>query len=108
MLSEVFKDVRGLISEVVNRLGAQPVYNCLGRDKNTVKRWVEGTAQPSEPKDVAGILHLALKNEIDVSRYQTFSPIYDFSPHLTYEQKIAAGPPALGWLNLPRDPLPEA
>lgn len=107
MLSSVLNDVRALISEVVGRLGAQPVYNSLGRDKNTVKRWIEGTAQPSEPKDVAAILHLALKNGIDVSPYQAFSPIYDFSPHLTYEQKIAAGPPELGWLNLPHDPLPQ-
>lgn len=108
MLTEVVKDVRGLISEVVKRLGAQPVYISLGRDKNTVKRWIDGTAQPSEPRDVAAILHLALKNGIDISPYQAFSPIYDFSPHLTYEQKIAVGPPDVGWLNLPHDPLPEA
>src|SRR5690349_5399817 len=107
MLTNVLTDVRALISEVVERLGALPVYNSLGRDKNTVKRWIEGTAQPSEPRDVAVILHLALKNGIDVSRFQAFKPIYDFSPHLTYEQKIAAGPPDLGWLNLPDDPLPQ-
>src|ERR1041385_6621113 len=83
MLVNVIKDVRGLIAEVVSRLGAQPVYNSIGRDKNTVKRWIEGTAQPSEPKNVAAILHLALKNGVDVSPFQAFCPIYDFSPHLT-------------------------
>ena len=72
---------------------------------NTVKRWLSG-GMPEDPRDIGAIIRLALHNRVDVNRYQTLSPIYDFSPEMSYEQNMFAGPPDLEWLWEGQDELP--
>jgi len=54
------------------------------------KRWLAGT-RPSRPIDVGWAIRVALEKGIDISRFQTFNPIYDLSQlmELTYEKRLA-------------------
>src|SRR5438093_731963 len=94
---QLISNFRGLVSELVRHVGKYQVHESLSRDKKTVSRWLEGV-QPASGADVAWVVRLALQRAIDISPFQTFLPIYDFSPMLTYEQKVKDGPPDLSWL----------
>lgn len=94
---KLIRDFSGLANAVVDVTSLNKVADFLGHHKKTVRDWVRGAA-PSDANDVAGLLIMALKNGVDVTRFQTFEPIYDFSPLLSYEEKAQAGPPDLDWL----------
>ncbi len=98
-------DFHGLLKAVVEEVKEYKVYKGLKHDKNTVKRWLAG-GRPDDPRDVGAIVRLALHNRIDVARHQTFLPIYDFSPEMSYEENMFAGPPELDWLWDRQDDLP--
>ena len=90
-------DFKGLVRTVASKVSKYKIYNAVGRDKNTVDRWLEG-AYPQDPVDIGKIIDLALHNQIKIHPFQSFDPIYDFSSEISYEEKLAAGPPELGWL----------
>jgi len=101
----VISDFKGLVRALVGLRSRHMVAKTLHRDRATINRWLDG-AQPSSGDDVARLIKAALENRVDISPYQSFSPIYDFSPMLTYEQKLQTGPPDLSWLTAV--PLPPA
>jgi dihydroorotate dehydrogenase (NAD+) catalytic subunit len=98
-------DFHQLLHAVVEKVKEYKVYKTLKRDKHTVKRWLKGGI-PEEPRDIAALIRLALHNGIDVTRYQTFKPIYDISPESSYSQNLFSGPPELNWLWEGQDPMP--
>jgi dihydroorotate dehydrogenase len=102
----VIGDFRGLVTAIVEKSSKGAVSRELNHDKATVNRWLEG-GKPSDPSDVAALVRLALKRGIEVDAFQTFQPIYDFSPMLSYEEKVELGPPKLGWLADPGVAIPE-
>lgn len=95
-------DFTGLAKEVVERLGKHKVAENVDRDRQTIRGWLAG-ADPSKPSDVSWLIRLALENNIDVSSFQSFNPIYDFSPLLTYEERVEKLPD-LSWLTSVRQP----
>jgi len=107
--TRIVKDFHGLASEVVNRIRKYGVIKAKACDKRTLDHWLEEGAQPQTASPVASFLRLALQQGIDTAPYQTFTPIYDFSPGLTYELQAESGPPPLEWLSdyqsLPRPRL---
>jgi len=90
-------DFHALLKAVVDKVGKYKVYNTLRHDKNTADRWLDG-GQPEDSRDIGGLIRLALVNGIEITKYQTFTPIYDFSPELSYEDNMFAGPPELNWV----------
>ncbi len=90
-------DFPGLARAVVERLSLNKVAKALSHNKSSIGDWLRG-ASPSKAEDVGGVLRLALKNGIEIERFQTFAPIYDFSPMLSYEEKVEKDPPELNWL----------
>jgi dihydroorotate dehydrogenase len=104
--SNVVGDFEGLVQAVVDRTSLGSVSRELVHDKATIKRWLSG-GYPTDARDVAALLRLALRSGIEISPFQTFESIYDFSPMLSYEEKIEVGPPSLLWLANPAIGLPE-
>lgn len=98
----VISDFKGLTEEVVERIKLHRLAQILSRDRQTIRGWLN-RAEPTNPSDVAWLIRLALENEIDVSSFQTFSSIYDFSSWLTYEQRIEKLPD-ISWLTGIRKP----
>jgi len=96
-MTAVVVDFHALLRAVVDKIGKYKIYKALNHDKNTPDRWLTG-GQPDDPRDIGGLVRLALLNGIDVSKYQTFTSIYDFSPELSFEDNMFAGPPELRWL----------
>jgi dihydroorotate dehydrogenase (NAD+) catalytic subunit len=104
-MTYVAVDLHPLLKAVVAEIKEYKVYKALQHDKHTVKRWLNG-GRPDDPRDIGKILRLALLNRMDVTQYQTFSPIYDFSPEMSYEDNMFAGPPDLSWLWDRQEELP--
>jgi dihydroorotate dehydrogenase (NAD+) catalytic subunit len=104
-MTYVAVDFHPLLRAVVAETKEYKVYKAVQHDKHTVKRWLNG-GHPDDPRDIGKVLRLALLRRIDVSRYQTFSPIYDFSPEMSYEDNMFAGPPDLSWLWDRQEELP--
>ena len=100
---ELINDFNGLITEIVQRLSQHKVANSLSRDKKTINGWLKG-ASPSNPCDVAWVIRLALQNGIDLSRFQSYAPIYDFSSIWSYEQISGKEPVELSWLTNVKPP----
>ncbi len=93
----IISDFTGLVNQVAEKISKYKIYTCIGRDKNTVDRWLDGT-QPNDLIDVGRLVDLALHNGVSVDPFQSYTPIYDFSAETSYEEKLAAGPPDLGWI----------
>jgi dihydroorotate dehydrogenase (NAD+) catalytic subunit len=103
--SRLIADVRGLVRAILDaNVGKNKLAGKLSKDKATISRWEDGSSLPTDPRDVAWLIRVALDAGIDIARYQIFDPIYDFSQHLTYEQKAENGPPDLGWITQVRRP----
>jgi dihydroorotate dehydrogenase len=102
---ELISDFNGLVTELVQKLSQQRVADALSRDKRTIINWLHGTA-PSDPSVVAWAVRLALSNGIDLSRFQTYAAIYDFSSMMNYEEEISRGPNDLSWLTNAQPPPP--
>ena len=100
---ELIIDFNGLVTELVQRRSRYKVADSLSRDKKTVNGWLQG-ALPSDPRDVAWVVRLALLNGIELSPFQSFAPIYDFSTMLSYEELTQKGPPDLSWLTSAQRP----
>jgi dihydroorotate dehydrogenase len=100
---DLINDFNGLITELVQRLSRHKVADLLSHDKKTINGWLQG-ALPSDPRDVAWVIRLALQNGIDLSRFQAYTSIYDFSPMLSYEEKAQNEPLDLSWLISVRPP----
>jgi dihydroorotate dehydrogenase (NAD+) catalytic subunit len=90
-------DFAALAQAVVAASSLNKVAGSLNHHKKTVAEWSRGTA-PKNAQDVAWLLRKALHDGIDVSRFQKFTPIYDFSPTFRYEEKSKKDPPTLEWL----------
>jgi dihydroorotate dehydrogenase len=103
--NELINDFNGLVTELVQKLSQHKVAEALSRDKRTVINWLRGAA-PSEPSDVAWVIRLALNSGIDLSRFQTYAAIYDFSTMLSYEEETNRGPRDLAWLTSAQPPPP--
>ncbi len=86
-----------LLSEVIRNSSKNRTAKLLDHDKATINRWLD-KGEPNDPDDVAIVIRAALSGGLDVSPFQTYSPIYDFSCHLTYEEKLQTRPPNLDWL----------
>jgi dihydroorotate dehydrogenase len=102
---ELINDFNGLVTELVQKQSQHKVAEALSRDKRTVFNWLRGAA-PSEPIDVAWVIRLALSSGIDLSRFQTYASIYDFSSMLSYEEETNRGPDDLSWLTSAQPPPP--
>lgn len=101
---ELINDFNGLLTELVQRLSQHKVAAALSRDKKTIYGWLKG-ASPSNPSDVAWVIRLAIQNGIDLSRFQSYASLYDFSSIWSYEQIIGREPPDFSWLtNVQRPP----
>lgn len=100
---ELIVDFNGLITELVQRLSRHKVADALSHDKKTIIGWLGGTL-PSNSMDVAWVIRLALQNGIDLSRFQAFTPIYDLSPLLSYEENVQKEPMDLSWLTNTQPP----
>jgi dihydroorotate dehydrogenase (NAD+) catalytic subunit len=94
---DVIADFTGMVGKTLERETKYRVTKELDCDKNTVERY-EGGAEPSSPDRVARFIDFALRHGIDISEFQTFSPLYDFSPMQTYERRLEKGPPDFSWL----------
>jgi dihydroorotate dehydrogenase len=101
----ILADVKGLVGAIVRKTSQGQIVRELGRDKQTVRRWLDGS-QPSDDRDIASLIRLALRHGIEIDSFQTFNPIYDFSEMLSYEEKLQKGGPELLWLADPAIPLP--
>ena len=102
---DLIKEFPGLAKEFVETSSQTKAAAELAHDKKTIKGWCDG-AEPSAPKEVGWLLRSALKAGVDITPFQTFAPIYDFTPMLSYESKIHQGPPDLSWLtNIRLPPL---
>src|SRR5258708_32826053 len=88
----IISDFTGLVNQVAEKISKYKIYTCIGRDKNTVDRWLDGT-QPNDLIDVGRLVDLALHNGVSVDPFQSYTPIYDFSAQTSYDEKLAAGPP---------------
>jgi dihydroorotate dehydrogenase len=93
----VISDFPGMVRKILEHATRYRVTKDLDCDKNTVDRYESG-AEPSSPDRVAKFIEFALRQGIDISDFQTFAPIYDFSPMQTYERRLAKGPPDFSWL----------
>jgi dihydroorotate dehydrogenase len=102
---ELISDFNGLVTELVQKLSQHKVAEALSRDKRTIINWLRGTA-PSDSGIVAWAVRLALSNGIDLSRFQTYTAIYDFSAMMSYEEEISRGPHDLSWLTNTQPPPP--
>jgi dihydroorotate dehydrogenase len=94
---EVIGDFSGLAEALVRVLSRHKVATLMGHNKRTINDWLSGAA-PAKPEEVAWVLRFALLNGVDVSRFQTYTPIYDFTEMLSYEDMAAKQPPDLSWL----------
>lgn len=104
---ETISDFSGLMADLVeeHRVSKNSIVRHIGRDKATVNRWLDGTA-PSEASVVANMVRFALQKGVNIDQYQTFKSIYDFSPMLSYEEKIQRPLPDLSWLTDIQPPPP--
>jgi dihydroorotate dehydrogenase len=103
--NELITDFNGLVTELVQKQSQHKVAESLSRDKRTIINWLRGAA-PSDPSDVAWVIRLALSNGIDLSRFQTYAAIYDFSSMMSYEEETNRGPHDLSWLTSAQPPPP--
>jgi dihydroorotate dehydrogenase len=102
----IIRDFRGLANATVKKSSRGIICRELNHDKTTINRWLE-SGYPNDPRDVGALIRLALKKEVEVDPFQTFDPICDFRPMLSYEEKVELGPPPLIWLADPGIVLPE-
>jgi dihydroorotate dehydrogenase len=93
----------GLATDFVESRSLTKAAGELGHDKKTIKGWCDGV-EPLDGKDVGWLISLALRAGIDIGPFQTFAPIYDFAPMLSYEEKTHKAPPDLSWLTEVRFP----
>jgi dihydroorotate dehydrogenase len=98
---ELISDFNGLVTEIVQRNSRNKVAKLLSHDPKTINSWLQG-GEPSDPGDVAEVIRQALLSGIDLSRFQSYAPIYDLSPSLNYEQTVKNPPPDLDWLTSAR------
>lgn len=101
--NSVIGDFAGLAGAVVKARSRNKLAGHVGHNKKTINDWMAG-AMPSKPEDVAWVIRYALANGVDVGRFQTYAPIYDFSAMLSYEEKAAAEPPDFSWLTQSQQP----
>ena len=94
-----------LLNEVIQNSSKNRTAKLLDHDKATINRWLD-KGEPNDPDDVALLIRAALAGGLDVSPFQTYKPIYDFSEHLTYEEKLQMRPPNLDWLMAAPPPPP--
>jgi dihydroorotate dehydrogenase len=98
-------DFKGLAQVVAERVGKRALATKLAHDIHTVKRWLRD-GEPTNPQDVAWVIRCALKNGIDISRFQSFSPIYTLTTESSYELNLKADLPDFNWLtSVQRPPL---
>lgn len=90
-------DFRGLAQAAVDRVSKRALAEKLSLDVQTVRGWVRG-AEPARPQDVGWLLRCALKNGIDVSRFQSFASIYPLVTDASYELNLKADLPDFSWL----------
>jgi dihydroorotate dehydrogenase len=100
---ELISDFNGLVTELVQRNSRNKVARLLSHDPKTINNWLQG-ALPSDPRDVAEVIRQALLSGIDLSRFQSYAPIYDLSPLLNYAQSIQKPPGDFVWLTSARRP----
>lgn len=100
---EVIHDFRGLVTHYVDHSSKTKAAAHLAHDKKTIRGWLAG-AVPFAASDVALLINHALKDGIDLRPFQTFAPLYDFSPMLTYEAKAQKEPPDFSWLTTVEPP----
>jgi len=96
-------DFKGLAQSVAERVGKKALATKLSLDVQTVKRWLQN-GEPTRPQDVAWLIRCALKNGIDVSRFQTFLPIYTLTTDSSYELNLKAHLPDFAWLTAVQRP----
>ena len=98
---ELIGDFNGLVTEVVQRNSRNKVAKLLSHDPKTINSWLQG-GEPSDARDVAEVIRQALLSGIDLSRFQSYAPIYDLSPLLNYEQTVQKTPADFAWLTSAR------
>lgn len=97
-MQRLIEDFRGLVSAILESgVSKTELAHKLSKDKATITRWETGT-RPTNSEEVAWVIRAALAAGVDVGPFQRFAPNYDFSQHLTYEQKAISGAPDFGWL----------
>src|SRR5216683_4897614 len=98
-------DFRGLAQVLAGRVGKRALATKLSHDIQTVKRWLQN-GEPTRPQDVGWVIRCALKNGIDISRFQSFSPIYTLTTNSSYDLNLKADLPDFSWLTpVPRPPV---
>ena len=103
----IIHDFGSLVETLVNHpaYSRHKLKDKLNRDLATIRGWLRGSF-PVKPTDVGWIIRLALQYGIDISRFQTFNSIYDFSPLLTYEKILEKPIPDFSWLTPIQSPPP--
>jgi dihydroorotate dehydrogenase len=96
-------DFKGLAQAVAERVGKKALATRLSLDVHTVKRWLQN-GEPTRPQDVGWLIRCALKNGIDISRFQSFLPIYTLTTESSYELNLKADLPDFGWLTAVQRP----
>jgi hypothetical protein len=96
-------DFRGIAQAVAGRVGKRSLARKLSLDVHTVKRWLEN-GEPTRPRDVGWLVRCALKNGIDINRFQSFTPLYPLTTDSSYELNLKAEVPDFGWLTQVQSP----
>jgi dihydroorotate dehydrogenase len=96
-------DFGALAQAVTERVGKRALAKKLSLDIHTLKRWLQN-GEPTRPRDVGWLIRCALKNGIDVSRFQSFTPIYPLATDSSYELNLKADLPDFGWLTQVQGP----
>lgn len=94
---QFIRDFKGLTEAVADQVHKRTLATKLSHDIQTIKRWLK-TGEPSSPRDVGWMVRIALQHAIDISRFQTFAPVYDLSTSWNYELNMKADLPDFSWL----------
>lgn len=101
----LINDFAGMVNKILEHATKYRITKDLDCDKGTVERYQQG-AEPLNAEKVAKFIEFALRHGVDISEFQSFFPIYDFSPMQTYESRQEKGPPDFAWLTGARIPAP--
>ena len=59
--SRLIADVRGLVTAILEaNVGKNKLATKLSKDKATISRWQDGSSLPTDPRDVAWLIRVAL------------------------------------------------
>lgn len=86
-----------LVKKIAASISKNGLAKGSGHDPATVRRWLVGS-EPQHDAEVASVISYALENGIEIDPFQSFAPIYDFSPMLGYQQTLELGPKSFEWL----------